>query len=203
MEPREHWLEVYRNRQPEEVSWYQPGSSSSLAALDRIGADPSSSLVDVGGGASTLVDFLLRRGWEDLTVVDIADQALEASMARLGARAGKVRWQVADVRRWQPERSFDVWHDRAVFHFLTGENDRRRYKDTLLSGTRAGSFVVMATFALDGPEKCSGLPVRRYDARLLAEALGTEFRQIAGWDETHRTPAGTGQRFQWAAFTRT
>src|SRR5207253_535409 len=136
----------------------------SLDALARIGAKPSQSLVDIGGGASTLVDALLDRGWHDLTVVDIAAPALAASKARLGERADSVVWEAADIRSWSSGRSFDLWHDRAAFHFLTDAVDRVAYRRVLDEGTHAGSHVIIATFALDGPDKCSGLPVRRYDA---------------------------------------
>ena len=202
MELREHWRKVYGTRRPDEVSWYQPAATPSLAALDRLGADKTMSLVDVGGGASTLVDALLEQGWTDVTVVDVAEPALEASRARIGAGAKRVSWVVADIRTWRPGRAFDIWHDRAAFHFLTDAEDRAAYRRALLEGTHAGSRVVLATFASDGPDKCSGLPVRRYDAEGLAEALGPEFEPAGDWRETHVTPWGAEQRFQWCLFTR-
>ena len=202
MEPREHWRTVYEAKSPEEVSWYQASPEPSLAALDRLGADPAMSLVDVGAGASTLADALLDRGWADVTLVDIAEPALEASRVRLGARAGKLRWDVADIRHWRPGRTFDIWHDRAVFHFLTGAEDRAGYKRTLAEGTRPGSLVIIGTFALDGPEQCSGLPVQRYDAVAMAAELGSKFRPIADWREAHLTPWDAEQHFQWCVFKR-
>ena len=202
MEPRDHWREVYSAKRPDEVSWYQASPTSSLAALGRSAAGPHMSLVDVGAGASTLVDALLDRGWADVTLVDISEPALDASRARLGSRAGTVRWQVADVRRWRPGRVFDIWHDRAVFHFLTEAEDRACCKHALAQATHPGSLIVLATFSADGPEKCSGLPVRRYDAAALAAELGGEFRQIDEWRETHVTPSGSGQHFQWCVFER-
>jgi hypothetical protein len=161
------------------------------------------SLVDVGAGASTLADALLDRGWSDITLVDIAESALEASRVRLGPRAAKLRWEIADVRHWRPRRAFDVWHDRAVFHFLTEAGDSLGYKRALAEATRTGSLVIIAGFALDGPEQCSGLPVRRFDAASLVAELGNGFDPIADWREVHVTPWGAEQRFQWCAFTRT
>ena len=203
MDPREHWRSVYQAKRPDEVSWYQASPEPSLAALDRIGATPASSLVDIGAGASRLADALLDRGWNDVTLIDIAEPALEATRVRLGDRAGQVRWQVADIRHWRPDRSFDVWHDRAVFHFLTSADDRRLYKRALLEGTHPGSHVIIATFALDGPEQCSGLPVQRYDATSLADEFGDGFELVDSWPETHRTPWDAGQSFQWVIFERT
>ena len=202
METGEHWRRVYQAKQPEEVSWFQPAPEPSLYALDRLGMGPEASFVDVGGGASALVDALLDRGWSDLTVIDIAEPALEASQARLGERAAEVDWQVADVRRWRPGRNFDIWHDRAVFHFLTGAEDREAYLQVLRAATHPGSYVVIATFALDGPEQCSGLPVRRYDGEALAVELGLDFTRESDWLQTHVTPWGGTQNFQWAVFRR-
>jgi len=202
MEPGDHWREVYAARRPDEVSWFQASPLPSLDALARIGAKPSQSLVDIGGGASALVDALLDRGWHDLTVVDIAAPALAASQARLGPRAEAVVWEAADIRSWSPGRSFDLWHDRAAFHFLTDAADRAAYRRALDEGTHAGSHVIIATFALDGLDKCSGLPVRRYDAEAMAAELGRDFTLVADWHEAHLTPWSTEQRFQWAIFRR-
>jgi hypothetical protein len=202
MEPRDHWRAVYEAKRPDEVSWYQPAPGPSLSALDRVGANPEMSLVDVGAGSSALADALLDRGWRDVTLVDIAETALEATRVRLGDRAGKVSWEVVDMRLWRPGRTFDIWHDRAVFHFMTDSSDRVGYKKALAEGTRPGSLVIIAGFALDGPEKCSGLPVTRYNAASLAAELGDAFEPMADWRESHATPWGAEQRFQWCAFTR-
>lgn len=202
MEPAEHWRQVYEAKQPHEVSWFQPLPTPSLEALDRIAADPSQSFIDIGGGASTLVDALLGRGWRDLTVLDIAEPALATGRQRLGQRAADFHWVAADIVSWAPDRAFDVWHDRAVFHFLIGEADRTAYRRALRRGTRPGSHVIIATFAPNGPEKCSGLPVRRYDAAGLAAELGPDFLAVADWPQVHVTPRGSEQRFQWAIFRR-
>lgn len=197
---QDHWSRVYEEKAPSSVSWYQAEPEPSLRALDRFGARPSSSFIDIGGGASNLVDALLGRGWRDVTVLDIAAPALEAARARLGSEAGKVHWEVADITEWQPSRRYDVWHDRAVFHFLTAPEQREAYRRALLAGVSPGGLVIMATFALDGPERCSGLPVRRYDPAGLAAELGAAFRLIEGWREEHVTPWGSRQSFNWCAF---
>lgn len=197
-----HWAHVYEAKAPTAVSWYQETPAPSLRALDRFGASPSSSLIDVGGGASNLVDTLLAQGWQDLTVLDIAAPALERSKARLGVRAEKVCWEVADIADWRPPRKFDVWHDRAVFHFLTEPEHREAYRSALSRGVTDRGLVIIATFALNGPEKCSGLPVQRYDAVSLAAEIGDGFQLIDGWPEEHVTPWGARQSFNWCAFRR-
>ena len=199
---QDHWTQVYEDKAPSTVSWYQESPEPSLRALSRFGASPSSSIIDVGGGASNLVDALLEQGWQDITVLDLAAPALEAAKARLGALANKVQWEVADITDWQPPRQFEVWHDRAVFHFLTEPQQREAYRRTLLAGIAPGGLVIMATFALDGPERCSGLPVQRYDAASLAEEMSDTLLLIDGWREEHVTPWGAKQSFNWCAFRR-
>jgi SAM-dependent methyltransferase len=197
-----HWAQVYTDKAPTAVSWYQETPKPSLRALSRFGAAPSSSLIDVGGGASNLVDALLEQGWHDITVLDIAAPSLEAAKVRLGPLADKVHWVVADITDWRPARKFGVWHDRAVFHFLTEPQQREAYRRALLAGLAPGGLMIMATFALDGPERCSGLPVQRYDASSLAEEMGDTLQLIDGWREEHVTPWGAKQSFNWCAFRR-
>jgi len=199
---QKHWQQVYSTKSAGEVSWYQPTPAASLDALTRVGAKPLDSLIDVGGGASTLVDALLARGWHDLTILDIADAALEASRKRLGEQAAEVSWIVEDIRDWSPHRRWAIWHDRAVFHFLVDEADRERYKEKLLKGLSPNGVVIFATFSPDGPEKCSGLPVRRYDAPTLLAELGSQFELIEAWSEEHATPWESRQSFCWTAFRR-
>lgn len=199
---RDHWTRVYEDKAPSDVSWYQAEPEPSLRALDRFGARPGSALIDIGGGASNLVDALLKRGWQDLTVLDIAPTALDAARDRLGPAAEQVTWQVADITAWQPSRQYDVWHDRAVFHFLTEPEQREAYRRALSSGLAPDGLVIIATFALDGPERCSGLPVQRYDAAMLSAAFGDGFRLVEGWREDHVTPWGSSQAFTWCAFRR-
>ena len=197
-----HWTDVYKAKPPTAVSWFQETPEPSLSALHRFGASESSSLIDVGGGASNLVDALLEEGWQDITVLDIAAPALLAAKARLGALADKVHWEVADITDWQSTRRFGVWHDRAVFHFLTEPEQRAAYRLALSRAVTKGGLVIIATFALDGPEKCSGLPVQRYDAIGLAAEMGDLLQLIEGWPEEHVTPWGARQSFNWCAFRR-
>lgn len=197
--PHDHWTRVYQDKPSTGVSWFQPSPEPSLLALDRFGAGPGNSLIDVGGGASNLVDALLERGWRDLTVLDIARPALDATRERIGPLAAQVQWLAADITAWHPARRYDVWHDRAVFHFLTEPGQRQSYRRTLAEGLAPGGLAIVATFALDGPEKCSGLPVRRYDPAGLAKELGPGLELIDGWRETHVTPWGSSQSFNWCA----
>lgn len=198
-----HWDAVYRAKRPDELSWYQPLPARSIELLLRSGASEESEIIDVGGGDSTLVDALLERGFHHVTVLDISRKALERAQARLGARAEGVTWIEADVRdAGLPAGAFDVWHDRAVFHFLTRQDDRERYVAQLAHALRHGGILIIATFALEGPPRCSGLPTMRYDARSLAGALGDEFVLRESVTDVHRTPAGVEQAFTYAAFTR-
>lgn len=199
---QEHWTSVYVEKDPAAVSWYQSDPTPSLAALDRFGAQPASAFIDIGGGASNLVDALIGRGWRDLTVLDIAPSALEAAKARLRSEAASVRWEVADVTEWRPSRQYDVWHDRAVFHFLTDPEQRSAYREALSQGVTSGGLVIIATFSPSGPDRCSGLPVRQYDAKALAHELGTGFSLVGEWREGHRTPWGAVQDFQWCVFRK-
>lgn len=200
MSGQAHWQQVYETRAADTFSWHQAEAAPSLAIIDACGATPAQSLIDVGGGASVLVDDLLTRGWTDVTVLDVARSALELAQQRLGSRAADVVWVEADITDWQPQRRFDIWHDRAVFHFLTEPDDRAAYLAVLQSAVPPGGLVVMATFALDGPERCSGLAVRRYDASGLSHELGAGFELLSSQRQLHRTPAGSEQMFTWAAF---
>ncbi|RUM27594.1 class I SAM-dependent methyltransferase [Rhizobium vallis] len=199
---REHWDEVYRTKAANSVSWYQPTPEPSLRALEELQLPATAALIDVGGGASSLADRLLERGWFDLTILDIAAPALDVAKARLQGDAGRVAWIVADVTEWRPGRRYDVWHDRAVFHFLTEPEQRLAYRHALETGTAPGSVVIIATFAPDGPERCSGLPVQRYDAAALAVEFGSAFALERDWREEHTTPGGGRQWFQWCVFRR-
>jgi len=201
-ERRAHWEGVYATRAADQVSWYQPRPRTSLALVARTGLGPGASIVDVGGGASLLVDALLEAGYTRIAVLDVADAALGRARARLGQRASRVEWVAADVTAWRPGRRFDVWHDRALFHFLVSERDRGAYRDVLGSAVRSGGQVIIGTFAPDGPEACSGLPVVRYDAAALGAELGPGYRLLETLGEDHVTPAGKVQRFQFGRFLR-
>jgi hypothetical protein len=199
---RAHWDATYTAKADTEVSWYQPSPERSVGLIESAAANRSDSIIDVGGGASRLVDALLADGYSDLTVLDVSDVALGRSQARLGALAEKVSWLVADITQFQPPRIWHVWHDRAVFHFLIDTGAQDAYVAALKRGTAAGSAVILATFALTGPERCSGLPVQRYSSASLAARLGREFELYADAAETHPTPFGTHQEFVYAAFKR-
>jgi SAM-dependent methyltransferase len=198
----EHWDRAYSEGEWTR-SWFQSEPLASLRMLDVAAVTPAASVIDAGGGASTLVDALLERGFNDLTVLDVSAAGLQAAQARLGPAAERVRWVVADLLDWRPARTYKVWHDRAVLHFLTAENDRQRYLDTLRRSTAGGSMAVFGTFGPHGPKQCSGLPVTRYSAGDLAVLLGDQWAPIADDREEHITPVGVIQPFVWAAFRRT
>lgn len=199
--PPSHWEDVYRRKAPETVSWFQDDPRPSLDALTACGPDHRA-LIDVGGGASRLVDTLLARGWRDLSVLDISHAALAHAQARLGKQAAQVTWIVADLTDWHPDRTYDVWHDRAVFHFLTKPQQRSAYISALRQALRPGGLVILATFAPDGPDKCSGLPVRKYAAPDLLAQLGGGFHLLRTFREVHHTPGDVPQPFTWAVFER-
>ena len=193
-----HWDGVYSRRGPTEMSWFQATPTVSLELLDVLGVSPKSAVIDVGGGASVLVDHLLERGFEDVSALDVSAAALRSARSRLTSSA-PVTWLRADVLSWRPERGFDLWHDRAVFHFLTDAADRLTYLRTMRRALRPGGAVIMGTFAADGPDHCSGLPVARYSPDQLADAIGAEFDIVAVRREVHTTPTGAGQPFSWVA----
>lgn len=183
-------------------SWFQPEPALSLRMLDAAGVSAGDSLIDVGGGASTLADAVLARGFGDVTVLDVSATGMQYTRRRLGAAARPVAWVVADVLTWRPGRLYQVWHDRAVFHFLTTSRTRQQYMRTLGQATGAGAIAVFGCFAPDGPEYCSSLPVARYDPPGLASQLGGKWALIAADTEEHATPTGAVQPFTWAAFRR-
>lgn len=201
MKTDQHWEQVYRSRSTTEVSWYRAHLERSLESIRRIAPNPNAAILDVGAGASTLVDDLLSAGYTRLTVLDIAASALESTRARLGKRAAEVNWLVGNVLDIElPAHHFDVWHDRAVFHFLTSASDRQAYVAQMTAALRPGGHVLIATFGPEGPLRCSGLEVVRYDAQSLSKELGKAFRLIDWTLEHHETPAGATQQFLHALF---
>jgi SAM-dependent methyltransferase len=198
----EHWETLYTTRDPAQVGWFEPVPEVSLRRIERAVAAGARSVIDVGGGSSRLVDHLIDLGLERVAVLDIAEHGLELSRERLGDRAGEVEWITGDVTRIEDVGTFDVWHDRAVFHFLTAEDDRARYVALAERTVRPGGFAVMATFASDGPEQCSGLPVCRYDPPELARRCGPGFALLDSERHLHTTPRGVPQRFAYSTFRR-
>ncbi|TPQ42575.1 SAM-dependent methyltransferase [Bradyrhizobium guangdongense] len=197
-----HWENVYATKGETEVSWFQDSPAISLALIKAANPDPTAAIIDIGGGASRLVDCLLQEGYRSLAVLDLSANALEAAKARIGPAASSVDWIVSDVTTWRPTKSYDVWHDRAAFHFLTEPRDRAAYVERLQSAVRPGGAVIIGTFALDGPEKCSGLPVQRYDGKSLAVELGASFELIETHSEIHSTPWKSTQAFQFSRFRK-
>ena len=196
MQGKRHWENIYQTRQASQVSWFQEHAALSLQFIHGAGVAKDGHIMDVGGGASTLVDDLLREGYRNLTALDISHAALQAAQERLGSDAAKVRWLEADITQVElPSASVDVWHDRAVFHFLTDAQDRQRYVRTVLHAVRQGGHVIIATFAEDGPLQCSGLDTMRYRPETLHHEFGDAFRLLGSANETHHTPAGKEQKF--------
>lgn len=199
-----HWDERYRSTTPVERSWTQDVPAESLDYVDEIGLTWSDPVIDVGGGASRFVDALVDRGFVDLTVLDLASSAIDEACARVADAHPDVpiTWVCADVTTWEPTRTYRLWHDRAVFHFLVERAAREAYLDRLTRATAPGSWVILATFAPDGPPTCSGLPVARYDERELTEVLGPHFELARHDHRIHTTPWGATQPFTWALFRR-
>lgn len=201
LDRKSHWERVYSEKQETEVSWFQETPAPSLDLLRLVNAGRESAIVDVGGGASRLVDELVAQGYADVTVLDLSAAALLKARQRLGARADGVTWIAADATRWEPEqRRYDVWHDRAACHFLTEPADQHAYVERLRRALKPGGHVIMGTFAPDGPEKCSGLPVVRHDAASLSELLGPRFTLVDERTHEHETPWASVQKFQFSTF---
>lgn len=196
-----HWDAAYRLGDTTR-SWYQQHADTSLRLVDDLGIDPRAAVIDVGGGASTLADSLLDRGYCDVTVLDVSAEALQTARHRLGPRAGRIHWLAQDLRGWRPDRTWALWHDRAVLHFFVHQTERERYVQALDTATGPGSYAVVAAFAPHGPTHCSGLPVRRYDTADLAGLLGARWQLVTSFRHEHTTPAGGVQPFTWAAFHR-
>jgi SAM-dependent methyltransferase len=201
MDARGHWDKVYRDKRPTEVSWYQPNAERSLRFIRRL-AKPGARIIDVGAGASQLVDVLLDAGYPQPILLDLSAAAFEHAKARLAARAALAEWIVGDVTRDPALPSVDLWHDRAVLHFLTDVSDQKAYARLVARTVRSGGHVVIATFAPDGPERCSGLSVTRYDGQSVAALLGPDFELLEEEREVHRTPSGAEQRFCWSILRR-
>jgi SAM-dependent methyltransferase len=200
---REHWEAVYRRQRLTNVSWFQPHPTLSLALIEATGVGKDERIIDVGSGASILVDCLIDAGFRRVSALDISGAALDAARRRLGLRATEVEWLEADVTRFESPYKFALWHDRALFHFLIDAEDRARYVATLKRTLLLEGQVILATFAMAGPSRCSGLEVTRYDATRLCTVLGEEFALLQAVPETHRTPSDTEQEFMYFRLRRT
>ena len=199
---RDHWETVYSSKMFTDVSWFQPRPERSLQLVEQTAVSRHEAIIDVGGGASTLVDHLLEDGFTDITVLDVASRALEQSRERLGARAGEVEWVVSDVTTFVPVRSWRLWHDRAALDFLVDEQDRARYVGVLREALQPGVHIVLATFGPEGPLKCSGLEIRRYSIGMVEDLLGPGFELQSHELENHVTPSGSNQQFLYSCWTR-
>lgn len=198
---RAHWQNVYLTKSEQQVSWTQQDPEPSLSLIEKYARSTRSSIIEIGGGSSRLVDVLWQHGYHTITVLDLSQAALDATKQRL-VDAPSIRWIAADITRWQPPTAFDIWHDRAAFHFLVEEGDREAYLKSLHAGVKTGGHAIIATFALDGPEKCSGLPVQRYDPETLASTIGPAFELVEQRRHRHTTPWGAVQSFQFSVLRR-
>jgi 2-polyprenyl-3-methyl-5-hydroxy-6-metoxy-1,4-benzoquinol methylase len=195
MDRKKHWENTYTARRSEELSWYQERPEISLEMIQHSGISLDDPIIDVGGGASILADCLLKEGFSDITVLDVSATALRRGRRRLGADASRITWIEQDITRFAAERAYALWHDRAMFHFLTREQDRKAYAQSLRMALRPAGQALISTFALGGPVKCSGLDIVQYDAESLLKELGPDFSLVEQREENHRTPAGHSQHF--------
>lgn len=197
-----HWESAYAEGDTTR-SWYQEHADHSARLIERLAPDRATAVIDVGGGASTLVDDLIDLGYRDLTVLDLAPSGLDLARQRLGPdRSASVDWVTADILAWRPDRTYTVWHDRAVLHFMTDPAAQSAYRSSLLAATEPGALAILGVFGPNGPQSCSGLPVARFDSALLAQALGPRFRILESSLVDHTTPSGARQEFLWAVAIR-
>lgn len=196
-EHQAHWQTIYQSKAPEKVTWYQSEPTIDLDWLKQLNLDPTEAVIDVGSGASTWVDHLIELGFEHISALDLSEHALSYSRQRLGPKAEQIDWQVADILEFKAERKLALWHDRAVFHFLTDPADQARYQQVLLNSIKPGAYVMIASFAIGGPLKCSGLEIVQYDAAKLIRVLGPHFELIKEAHESHVTPLGNQQLFAY------
>lgn len=197
---REHWEKVYETKSPDDVSWTQPVPATSLSFIHSFGLPKTAKIIDVGGGDSKMADYLIDEGYENITVLDISEKALEKAKQRLGKRASKVNWIVSDITEFKPHATFDVWHDRATFHFLITEEQIAKYTDTVRKFVTG--YLIMATFSNNGPKKCSGLDIQQYSEKKLITEFQNEFSKLHCITEDHITPFGTMQNFLFCSFKR-
>ncbi|MDH4471971.1 MAG: class I SAM-dependent methyltransferase [Fluviicola sp.] len=199
---KDHWENIYQTKQLKDVSWYQPVPETSLDFLQQFDLPKTAKIIDVGGGDSLFVDYLLDLGYTDVSVLDISENALERAKERLGAKAQLVKWIVSDVSTFEPSEQYDFWHDRAVFHFLTEKQDIENYMTVLSKGVQTDGILVMGTFSESGPTKCSGIPIKQYSEKSMKELLATAFDKIRCLRVDHKTPFDTIQQFVFCGFKK-
>jgi 2-polyprenyl-3-methyl-5-hydroxy-6-metoxy-1,4-benzoquinol methylase len=202
MNRKEHWEAIYKSKSPVEMSWYQQKPAISLELIAMCSRPTADSIIDVGGGTSTLCDYLLESGYQHVTVLDLSANALEHSKQRLGDKASLIEWEVEDVTKFSAPSHYDIWHDRAVFHFLTDKNDRKKYRDVLNASVKVGGHVIIAAFSIGGLTKCSGLNIVQYDEMKLKNELGKNFTPVEQRTEEHMTPTGNVQLFGYYLFIK-
>ena len=199
---QQHWDKVYSEKKPTEVSWYEPMPQVSLDAIKSCGISKDAAIIDIGGGDSFLAEFLVSLGYSDITVLDISSKAIDRAKQRMCEKAEEVNWIVADASSFEPGRQYDLWHDRAAFHFLTGEEDKKKYLDRVYKAVKPGGYVVMGTFSDQGPEKCSGLQVQRYSVSEMCKLFEKDFNMLSGKNVDHQTPSGGTQNFTFCCFQK-
>lgn len=202
LERKKHWEDIYEHKALTEVSWYQPTPATSLGMIQQFGISQESKIIDIGGGDSFLVDHLLDLGYENVTVLDISEKAIERAKSRLGARALDVKWVVADVTDFKPKEQYDLWHDRAAFHFLTQEEDIAVYMNVVSQSVRKGAYLVIGTFSENGPKKCSGIEIRQYSEQSMTTQMQSHFEKLGCLTVDHQTPFETTQQFLFCSFQR-
>jgi 2-polyprenyl-3-methyl-5-hydroxy-6-metoxy-1,4-benzoquinol methylase len=202
MNREEHWNNIYSTKEQKEFSWFQPKPQTSLDLIRKAGLTKDAAIIDVGGGDGLLVDSLLEEGYTNITVLDISSRAIARAKARLGEKATAVTWIVADIVDFKPERYYDLWHDRAVFHFLTNVDEQHNYSTALYNASREGSHLILSTFSTKGPKKCSGLEIAQYNEDMLADYFQPHFEKLSCFEHTHKTPWDSDQVFQFCHFLR-
>jgi len=199
---KEHWETIYSTKEHNQVSWFQQTPTISLELIESLGLNKDASIIDVGGGDSILAEHLLKEGYTDITVVDISQHAIDRAKNRIGANASKINWIVSDILDFHPNRIYDLWHDRATFHFLTEENEVNTYRNIVKSAVRMNGHLVIGTFSLNGPTKCSGIPIKQYSQHSLSDVFSENFELISASEVDHPTPFETVQNFIFGTFQR-
>lgn len=199
---KQHWETIYTTKKFEEVSWYQPKPEYSLSLLDEYQAKSTDAIIDIGGGDSFLVDFLLDRSFEDISVLDISENALQRAQNRLANTATKVHWIASDITQFEPKRTYDFWHDRAVFHFLTQPEDVKAYATNAAKGIKSGGILIVGTFSENGPLKCSGIEIKQYNEASMKAVFEADFEPLKCSNHLHTTPMNTEQHFIFCVFRR-